>query len=559
MARISVQSMNFCLVALVAGCTGVLDRDTHDSGAEVDSERDGGSEKPSSVFGGDADACEAGVSAGSSSLTRLSSLEYQNSVRRLLGVELDVEVLAQGDEIGGAFVANVNAPVSEIIVEEMKRLSEAAAEEAIGRMDELVSCTAKDSVCARQFVSDYGARAYRRPLTDAQVDTYMSVFELDENFETGMMLVIEAMLQSPHFLYRIEADTEEADGELRELDGYELAARLAFALQNGLPDAELRLAAESGGLATVEGLREQAIRLLQTDEAGMMIGDFHQQWLGLAELGGLSKDSDLFPAYDNQLRQAMLTETRQFVDYVVREDDGRLDTLLNAPYSFLEGPLFELYGVTESVDHDPSLPVPLGPEVHRGGLLAHASVLAASSHSDQTSPILRGLLIREHFLCEELPPPPPNVDDTPPALGPDATTRDRFAAHVENPACASCHQLIDPVGLAFENFDAIGRYREEENGIPVDASGQLVGLGGESLPFDGVEELSQTLSESAVVRACVARQWFQYVLARKDADDDACSAQITLEQFEESDFNIRELLFSIVTSDSFRHVRKSEQ
>jgi hypothetical protein len=254
------------------------------------------------------------------------------------------------------------------------------------------------------------------------------------------------------------------------------------------------------------------------------------------------------------MRTAMRNETVRFADYVIREGDGRVETLFTAPYSFLEGPLFDLYGVEEPAGHDPMTPVDLDP-TQRAGILTHAGLLARQAHPDQTSPVHRGKLVREAILCQPISPPPPGVAAGVPEPSPDATTRERFAEHDSDPACASCHRLMDPIGLGFESYDPVGAFRTMEGTLPIDDSGELVETRDVDGPFDGAVDLAQRLSQSDEVRECVARQWFRYATRRIEGPLDACSVSKVFGAFVESDFDIRTLMTSIVTTDAFRHRR----
>jgi hypothetical protein len=377
----------------------------------------------------------------------------------------------------------------------------------------------------------------------------------DEGFEGGFTLVVEGFLQSPQFLYHLELGMPPVDGEdVVALDAFELASRLSYFLWDSMPDDELFAAAQNGGLATEADVRAQAERMLADPRAAEAIASFHMQWLKLDKLPALEKNAEVYPSFVPEMREAMATETARFADHVIRFDDGRLATLFTAPYSFLDGPLFALYGVTPPADHDPNEPVDLDP-TQRSGILTHASLLATHAHTDQSSPVHRGVLVREHFLCQQLSPPPPDVDVVPPELDPDASTRERFEQHRTDPACAGCHELIDPLGFGFEHYDGIGAYRAEEAGKPVDASGEIVGGDAADPVFDGAIELGQMLAESEQVRTCVAQQWFVYGFGRTRGDGDDCSFVAMYTAFAESDHDIRELLLAMVATDSFRHRR----
>src|SRR5258708_271495 len=247
----------------------------------------------------------------------------------------------------------------------------------------------------------------------------------------------------------------------------------------------------------------------------------------------------------------MAAETDRFTDYVVRTGDGKLETLLTAPFSFItDKSLATLYGVT--MPADPSKPVNLNP-AQRAGLLTQASVLAIQSHAEQSSPIRRGKMVREQLFCQTLSPPPPGVDLTPPKLDPNLSTRDRFDMHRKQTACAACHGLIDPIGYGFENYDGIGAFFSTEAGKAVDATGTLTGTDVDG-DFNGVLELSQKLSRSEMVRTCVAEKWFNFGMGRTFAPADACSMAGIMNAFKKAN-NIRDLLVELVATDAFRYGR----
>jgi hypothetical protein len=248
----------------------------------------------------------------------------------------------------------------------------------------------------------------------------------------------------------------------------------------------------------------------------------------------------------------MRDEATGFADFVIRRGDGRLQTLLSAPFTVAGTDLLALYGATAPAAADGT--VQLDP-TQRAGLLTQAAFLAAHSHANQTSPVHRGLAVRKNLLCTSLPDPPANVNNTPPEPDPNATTRQRFEQHRADPTCAGCHQLLDPIGVGFENYDAIGRYRMTENNLPIDAHGELVGTA--SGAFTGAVELAQRLSTSPEVRDCLGKQWFRFSLGRSEGAEDACSLARVKEEFAASDFNVKKLLLALVTSDSFRY-RKVE-
>jgi hypothetical protein len=264
------------------------------------------------------------------------------------------------------------------------------------------------------------------------------------------------------------------------------------------------------------------------------------------------KSAEMYPAFDDTLRAAMWEETERFVAHVVLEGDGRLATLMTSSDSFVDGPLFELYGVAVPPDHDPSQPVALDPS-ERAGLLTQASFMATHAHTDSSGPIQRGVTVRSNLLCQPPQPPPNDVPDLGP-IDPDATTRERFEQHSADPTCSGCHSLIDGIGLAMENYDGIGRHRTEENGNTVDASGMLLGTDVDGA-FVGTVELAHKLAESETVRECVTVQWFRFAFGRGESTHDECTMSTLRAAFTESDHDVRELMIAIATGDAFRNMR----
>lgn len=497
------------------------------------------------------------LQVGNTPLRRLSRAEYDRTVRDLLGVEGNPSSGLAPDERIGPFTSNAIAPITDLLVQQHMEAAESIAAQVAPNLEALMPCTLGSDGCATRFIAELGRRAYRRPLTAEEAARYETLHAQGRSVgdeRSALRLVVAAMLQSPNFLYHVEiGDGSAADGEPVPLTSYELAARLSYFLWGSMPDDELLDAAEAG-LGDPERLRAQAERLLDDPRAREAIGSFHLQWLGLESLDTIDKDGAMFPGFDDAMRQALQDETVRFADHVIREGDGRLETLLTASWSMLDDPLFGLYGVERPADFDPAEPVALDP-TERAGLLTQAGVLAAHAHRNQSSPVHRGILVRENFLCQPLPPPPPNVNNTPPEPTPGQTTRQRFAAHRDREECASCHTLIDGIGLGFEHYDAIGAFRETDADLPIDATGDIVGAAEIDGAFDGAVELAGMLADSDLVRQCVGRQWFRFALGRMESNADECSRRDIQQAFEDSGGDVRELMLAIATSDTFRHTR----
>jgi Protein of unknown function (DUF1588)/Protein of unknown function (DUF1592)/Protein of unknown function (DUF1595)/Protein of unknown function (DUF1585)/Protein of unknown function (DUF1587) len=488
-------------------------------------------------------------------LRRLTREQYDNSIRDLLGIEGHPSLALSADEKLAAFFSNSISPVSRLSVEQYRDSAEDLAAAAVkAQLDTLAGCSGaeQNAACADRFIQSFGRRAFRRPLSAEEAARYRGLFDanLSRGFGEGIRVVLQTLLQSPNFVYHFELAPAPAGVGVAPLSGYEVASRLSFALWDTLPDTELLDAAGAGMLDTKEGLRAQAERLITSDRAKDALSSFHVQWLGLDALLDTNKDAQLFPQFTDALKGAMRDEATNFADFVIRRGDGRLATLLSAPFTVASPDLLSLYGATAAPAADGT--VQLDPS-QRAGLLTQGAFLAAHSHPNQTSPVHRGLAVRKNLLCTDLPDPPANVNNNPPAPDPNATTRQRFEQHRTDPTCAGCHQLLDPIGVGFENYDAIGRYRSDENGLPIDATGELVSAGTSSGTFSGAVELAKKLATSPEVRTCVQKQWFRFSLGRFEGPEDACTLQSLAADFEASDFDVKTLLLSLVTSDAFRY------
>lgn len=495
------------------------------------------------------------MSVSPAPLRRLTRTEYDHAVRALLGTELELARDFPGDLPAGGFASNRSDPLSLLGVEKLMLAAEALAADAVTRLESLVPCAAAqgDAACARQFFTEFARKAYRRTLTPGELDELAQLYtwgESNEGFSFGIQVVIERVLQSPHFIYHVEraAGAPLAGTDVAPLSGPSVANRLAAFIWHSIPDAALLDAADRGELDTPAGVAAQAERMLADPKGRDGVVEFFNQWLDIEKLSITEKDPAIYPDYDGAVRAAMWNETASFVDFVVRQGDARLTTLLTSNLALPSAPLAPLYGVAPS-----DALTPMDPLV-RSGMLTHPSVLAVHAHADQSSPVKRGAFIRERVLCTPLPDPPPAVNDTPPMIDPNATTRERFEQHRADPTCAACHALIDPVGFAFERYDGMGRYRSLEGQLPIDTRDTLVGTVDIDGPFDGAVELTQRLASSEQVRDCMATQWLRYAMRQEESEADSCSVERARAAFREAG-DLRQLISSIVQSDTFRYKR----
>jgi hypothetical protein len=493
--------------------------------------------------------------------------EYDNTLRDLLRDSSRPARAFLEDEKAGPFDANGALPVTDAMLEKYQAAAEAVAATAARSLSTLVPCAAgaalaTQDACAETFVRDFGRRAYRRPLGADELTRYQALYratKASDGFAEGLRLVIVAALQSPHFLYRVELGAPvERGAKVARLTSHELAARLSYFLWDTLPDAALMKAADSDALTTPEQVEREARRLLTAPQAAAGLSGFLVQLLEVDDLGDAQKDAKLFPGFTPEVRASLRVETARFADAVLREGDARFDTLLRSRTTFLRPSLMSLYGARDpggAVEADGSKKVELDAG-QRSGFLTQAGLMASLAHVDQTSPVHRGLFVRESLLCHTLPSPPDNANVVPPKFDPQQSTRQRFVAHRVDPACGGCHALIDPVGFGFERYDAAGKFRSTEANAPVDASGEILG-GATDVEgrFDGALELAGKLAGSRTAQRCFTRQWMRYALGRLDAAEDTCSVEGAFAAFAGGTRDVRELIVAVTRSDSFRHKR----
>ncbi|MFT7583358.1 MAG: hypothetical protein ACI9MR_005045 [Myxococcota bacterium] len=522
--------------------------------------------------------CAVAPTPGPAPLRRLTRTEFNNTVQDLTGTTTrpgdafppEEEVLGFDNNASGRSVSQIHIErymgAAEMLVAEM--LSEQRVV--------LIPCdpTAIDPlICAERVIERFGKLAFRRFLTDAERLDYRNWFEdLHEAkglpFDEAIGMVLEAVLQSPHFLYRLELGVEndlDGDGAI-ELTGFEIATRMSYFLWHSMPDDYLLGAAEIGLLDTAEGIRNEAFRLLRDDRAHDTVLHFHRQWLQLDELEGTFKDDDVFPGFD-AVKDLLGQETETFILKTIFEGPGDLRTLLTSPGTYTNATLDAFYagsrdnaGATDNkapaFEAEKGLRYVEQDATKRAGIFTHGSIMATQAKPNQTSPVLRGKWVREQMLCHPLEPPPPFVDVTPPPLDPNLSTRDRFKEHSDNPACSGCHELMEPLGWTFEHYDAVGRWRDTENGgQPIDSSGEILFTQDANGPLTDAVDMAYKLAESKQVHECYVYQWFRYAHGRDTAPTgaDACTLWDLRDAFKSSNADVQTLLLAITQTDSFRY------
>ncbi|MFO0747305.1 MAG: DUF1588 domain-containing protein [Myxococcota bacterium] len=447
---------------------------------------------------------------GSRLLRRLSRDEWVASVEDLLGVDADKAALAPDDVLDGFDNQAAALEVSPLLADQLRGEAERLARMAVTtRLASLVDCDlAGGAECATRFIRATALRAFRRPPSDAEVATYLGLFDevrAEDGASEAAVWVLTALLQSPHFLYRSELGERQSDGSFA-LTGWERATALAFMTTGAPPDEALLRHAAKGDLVDPAVLESELGRLLAEPRADESLARFGERWLGIDRLPIVTRDQSIYPELTPEVRADMAGEAARFLVGVV-DEGGTVADLLVSRTGFMTDRLADYYG----------LPRPTGPadaggfrEVdlsssHYGGLLRLGAVLTTHALPQSSSPIHRGKMVRERLLCEDLPPPPSNLDTSPPPMDPTKSTRERYAEHASNGQCAGCHSRMDPIGFGLEHFDGIGRWREMDGVHAIDDGGIVKELGGPGeadVAFTGPDELAQALEDSGAVDRC---------------------------------------------------------
>ena len=504
-------------------------------------------------------------------IRRLTRFEYNRTVRDLLGdTSNPADVLPPEEEVAGFNNQAAALTSSDLLIEQYMKVAEDVSARAVGNMEALIPGCDPDldgnDACASSFIRDFGKRAFRRPLSQTEIERFKSVFDwaiADADlgrFEDGIEVVLQAMLQSPSFLYRPElGEGTPIEGDVVPFTSWEMATKLSYMLWNTMPDDVLFAAAEADELRTKEQISAQATRMLEDEKARDLVRNFHTQWLQLTHLDSVTKDTGVYPAYQSSLRGLWKEEIQTFVEQVVLEGDGSLETLLTADYAFMNEQLAGFYGddVLDSVSGPEFRQVQVDPE-RRAGFLTSAGLMATHANINQSSPVFRGKFVREQLMCNTLPLPPNDLVIEPPQLDPTKTTKEQFEEIGANPACAGCHTLMNPIGFIFEHYDGIGQWRDQQNGKNIDATGEVVQTDDIDGDYDGAVELASALAGSTQVRECVSSQWFRFAYNRTVTAEDSCSVEQLNDVFRSSGFNIKALLVALTQTNAFLYRRAVE-
>jgi hypothetical protein len=501
----------------------------------------------------------ANSAPGVSQLRRLTVLEYRNTLRDLLGITDAPALDLSGDQQARASGYTTGAAVTTAtdarkLLEGADRLVQSAMPNLTGQVPCIKDAAAAEP-CARDFIVQFGRRAFRRPLVEEEITRWLGLYRAQRDpavgatFSEAIVGLTVALLQSPSFLYRRELAPGAAikEGAFVRFNSYEMASRLSYSFWATMPDERLFTLAEAGKLQTSQAIQQEARRLLLDPKARDVYADFSAQWLNLVQVVSSQKATDL--NFTPEVGKSMLAATAAFFAdmFLAPGATGRMDELFTSNRAFADETLARYYGIP-GVTGSSMAPVTLDPK-QRSGLFTQLTFLTMHGDSEGSFPTRRGAEVARRVLCHEidLPPDVPVPDIKPPSPG--VTTRQRFEEHSKNP-CATCHLLFDPLGFAFENYDGIGRWRTTDNGQPVDASGTLH-LATGPVDFKDAVELMPALAASEEVRSCMATQWMRYLIRREETRGDLPSLEVVQKAFRDSSYDMRELLVAIVSSDAF--------
>jgi hypothetical protein len=523
----------------------------------------------SSVIGVPAQAAESEepmTLGGPATFRRLSETQYQRSIEAIFGP--GVKVAGRFDpprrEDGLLAIGDGKVVVSSSGFEqdELRARDIAAQVLAENHRTSTLSCGPQspqsfDESCAREFVGRYGRLLYRRPLDQDEMDSVLNVAraatQKSGDFYRGLQFGLARLLGSPNFIFRVEQTESDPATGARRLNDYSLATRISFLLWNAPPDEALLDAAASGALRTKDGVETQVERLMASPKFEQGVRAFFSDMFAYDRFDGLAKDQNLYPVYTSQLAKDAAEQTLRTIVDLLLAHDGDYRDLFTVKKTFMNRNLGALYGVAideAAVGGWGAYTFAAGDP--RAGVLTLAGFLMLDpSHEAKTSPTIRGKSIRELFLCQKVPNPPGNVDFSmfQDPKNPHPTVRERLTAHRENPACAGCHAIMDPIGLAIENYDAVGSYRTSENEVPIDASGTFEGKS-----YSNVIDLEKLLHDSPSVPNCVVERVYEYGVGRSATSGEREWLKYLDDRFARERYVFRELMRTVATSDAFRAV-----
>lgn len=544
------------LVLLCGACSGLIDDPAGTPGGP------GGTDQPA-PRPGETPNPELCTAVPNAPLRRLSRAEYRATIEDLFpSVRVTFDLVRDPTEHGFENRAELLSP-QPLLIEQYSEVAADVAAQAIADPASLLPCDPAvdgEDVCGRRFLEAVGERVFRRPLTAeelARYEGFMAAERAISGFETAVQLALEAMLQAPQFLYRLEMGAPETSGGAVPegavaLTAYEVATRLSYLVWGSTPDDALLARARAGELATPEQREAEVRRMLESPRASDMLVEFHRQWLDFDRIHEEPKDGDRYPTYTDALAQAMREESDRFVSQVMWAGEGTVSALFTSRETSVDATLAEHYGLAAPAGAE-WVAASLDP-AERAGILTRAGFLAGRAHRLEGSPPLRGVFVFERILCRTPLSPPPDADLTEPAstgTG-DRTNRQLFEERTASPACAGCHAVFNGLGYAFERYDAIGQYRTTDNGLPVDSTGTFA-ADDEVWEIDDAVDLSEHLATSEEAQRCVAGHWYDYVSGTASTAADQCRVAEIYRSFDETGGDVRELLVAFARQPAFAY------
>jgi hypothetical protein len=569
--KLSLRAIGLAVLAGTSACTGIVsprDDQSGGSGAAGASSGTGsgggtGSGSAKGTGGGQAPPVQ-GTDPGRITVHRLNRVEYNNTVRDLLGTTRTPADDFPVDDRGAGFdnVADV-LTLSPLHLDSFRTAASTLLDEALtvaAQRTRLITCdlAKQGATCARAVLTAFTPLAWRRPVTAPEIDALMGPVTLamgqGDSAEVGLKLSLQAILMSPHFLFRVEKDPSPLAAAPHPLNPYEVASRLSYFIWSSMPDGELFAAAKAGTLTDPAAIKTQVERMLTSFKAQALVANFAGQWLYTRQIAEVSPDPTLFPQFDASLRVALKLETETLFQEVALNGLAA-DKLLTADFTFANDRLAKYYGLP-AVSSTTPMKVPLTGNTQRGGILSQAGFLTVTSHQDKTSPVLRGKWVMTQLLCLPAPPPPANVNTMLDPAKVTGTLRDQLMQHRTDPSCAICHNTMDPIGLALENYDAVGAYRTRDAGSDIDASGQLP----DGRQFNGRQELAALVANDPNFSRCLAQHLYTYALGRTPdlgtpGHMDPWVLYNLAKSFQAGGFQFKDLVAQIATAATFLNRR----
>jgi hypothetical protein len=498
-------------------------------------------------------------------LHRLTRPQIQNAWRDLLGEPLAMPTDLPADDVlyGFSSISAARSTISPVDAEKYEAATYHVLDQIFAdpvRLEAFTGCPAPKvgDACVDGFVGTFTAKAWRRPAAGDEVAALLALgskvaADLGDPVQ-GLKFMLAGVLMSPHFLFRVEVG--EPGPEAYRYTNWEMASRLSFLLLDAPPDDELRGAAKSGELVTSGGVRAQATRLLNDPRARVALTRFFRDFMNIGGLDGLDKQPDKFPQMTATLGPSMRIEIERMFEENVFEREGDFRDLFTTRDTHVNEDLARVYGI-EGITGPDWTPITLPDDGKRAGILTTPGFLALNAHKTQTSPTRRGRFIRLNLLCQDVPPPPPGIDTTLPDADPTkpTTLRERLDAHRKDPACAGCHQKMDPIGFTLERFDSIGAYRDmDENNLPIDSASEIDGA-----PVDGPMDMTALIAALPEVGACVARRFYEHGGAHLAGKGDEPSVDALVADFVGSNYTFKELVLALVTNNGYRYASPPAQ